>query len=175
MINFYPHITISISSSRTSSSPHTHIPILAPMSWGGGVIKQEGEGPESRSAKAYLIAQLCQAEESLMAHSLPSQAWRSADASAAQLPSSAWGMPSPPPASSTRTAATWARSHRFCGNWEQSFNPGGSSSACWMGPRHPPSPCPTSIARGPFSPAVCSGATVCRSWTRLSCRQAVSP
>lgn len=131
--------------------------------------------PGLKGAKSWLIVWLCQAEESLMAHSLPCQAWRSAGASAAQSPSSTWGIPSRSPASSTGTAATWARRHRSCGSWEQSFYLGGGSSSCQGGPRNPPSPCPTSMTLGPFSPAVCSGVTAYRSWTRLSCRQAVSP
>lgn len=122
-----------------------------------------------------LGAQLCQAEESLTAPSLPPQAWSSAGTSASQPPSSAWGIPSQPPAPSARTAAAWTRNRTLYGSWKQSFSPGRGSSTCRMGPCSPPSPCPTSTALGPFSPAACTGATACRSWTRLSYRQAVSP
>lgn len=109
-----------------------------------------------------------------MAHSPRPQAWRSVGASASQPPLSTWGTPSQLPASSARTAATWTPSHRFCGNWEQSFNPERGSGVWRMEGRNPPLPCPASTAHGSFSPAACAGATASRSWTRLRCRQAVS-
>lgn len=109
-----------------------------------------------------------------MAHSPLPQAWRNVGASASPPPLSTWGIPSQPPASSARTAATWTPSHRFCGNWEQSFNLERGSDVWQMEGRNPPSPCPASAAPGSFSPAACAGAPAYRSWTRLRCRQAVS-